>query len=69
MISSALFVLVILLWGMMLMGIDKAQRHHVDHHANDEPRQSRPEATDGGCYYVVDYSRGVVVDPVVYSRN
>ncbi len=49
MIASLLLVLALLFWGMMLIGIDKAQRHNDDWMRSGAGQKTQPEATSGGA--------------------
>lgn len=54
-VSCALFLLALLLWGAMLHGIDAAQEHMQTHESNDNLREQQ-ETTSSGCMYVSDSS-------------
>ncbi len=48
-IASALFIMALLFWGMMLIGIDSVQGHGGSGIQHGSQQQSRPGTKDSGC--------------------
>ena len=66
MIACGLLLTALLLWGLLLVGLDAVdrQRHDAGRRGSEAPSGDAQ-----GCYYVSSDSQGVALDLVVYPRN
>lgn len=66
MIACGLLLTALLLWGLLLVGLDAVdrQRHDAGRRGSETPAGDAQ-----GCYYVSSDSQGVVDSPLVYQER